>query len=452
MKQKQIKSKATSGASDPSSVPPTQNAMTHAPVIGRELGTPIPVPFNQLFLDPNNPRIAPDDRPGYEKPEEIASSERQSQLAEAVKADKEISSLVRSIVDQGWAPIDAVLVWRHHKKPDIHIVVEGNRRTVALRELRELFPKEQKKLQRMEDNPSKYTQAELKDQRSIVERMHTIVQDTDTLYVVPVLAKTPEELEVKLPRILGVRHVTHAQEWKPYAQSAYLLEQYQSKFRRKYGSDKDLEIDRALVAEVGALVSLKPAEAKKQIRSASAFKHLVRDYTEKLTPGDRFKPEDHYYVSDMLENRFTTEQFDFAGDQLYLDPEKEEVLFQWCFKYPRGSQHNVFRKAEDFRLWAKIKRYDDDKATRFASELDVSKPDTATKLDTLEAKYLAHKAQVSPVDTIDALLDQLRNLKAETLLTQASHLRPMLVAVSGLAKSYVDMIDAEAQGKKGTGH
>jgi hypothetical protein len=450
MKQKQTKSKATSSALEPSSVPPTQNAMSHAPVVGRELGTPIPVPFSQLFLDPNNPRIAPEERPGYEEPEEIASSERQSQLAEAVKADKEISSLVRSIVDQGWAPIDAVLVWRHHKKPDIHIVVEGNRRTVALREIRELFPKEQKKLQKMEGNPSKYTQAELKDQRIIVERMQTIVQDTDTLYVVPVLAKTPEELEVKLPRILGVRHVTHAQEWKPYAQSVYLLEQYRNKFRRKYGNDKDLEIDRELVAEVGALVSLKPAEAKKQIRSASAFRHLVRDYAEKLTPGDTFQAADHYYISQILEHRFTSEQFDFAGEQLHLDPEKEEVLFQWCFKHPRDSEQNIFRKAEDFRLWTKIKRYDDDRLTGFASELDVSRPESATPLATLEAKYLAHKAQISPVDTIDALVDQLRNLKAETLLTQASHLRPALLTVFNLAKSYVDMIDAEGQGTKTT--
>lgn len=64
------------------------------------------------------------------------------------------------------------------------------------------------------------------------------------------------------------------------------------------------------------------------------------------------------------------------------------MLFQWAFRYPRSDadeSKNVLRKAEDIRLCAKMKRYDDANSTAFSSGLDVEKPKNATPMTALEA-------------------------------------------------------------------
>src|SRR6185437_13563870 len=67
--------------------------------------------------------------------------------------------------------------------------------------------------------------------RGSARQLEAIVADTDELLVYPVNAGTAEELQVILPRLLGVRHITHAQQWKPLPQSLYILALYEQLFQ-----------------------------------------------------------------------------------------------------------------------------------------------------------------------------------------------------------------------------
>lgn len=69
----------------------------------------------------------------------------------------------------------------------------------------------------------------------------------------------------------------------------------------------------------------------------------------------------------------------------------------------------------------------------------------------LEAEFLARKAQVSPLNTIRSLLESFKSIQAETLMSQASHLRPMLEELCTLGDSYMQMMDAVSDGE-GTEH
>ena len=135
----------------------------------------------------------------------------------------------------------------------------------------------------------------------------------------------------------------------------------------------------------------------------------------------------------------------------------EDVLLKWAFRYPRDNvdeSKNVLRQAEDIRLWARMKRFDDKHGTSFASRLDVEKPDEATPMSILEAEFLVRNARVSPLDTIRSLLDSFRKIEADTLLSQATHLRPMLEELCTLGQSFVQMIAAvqpEVKGDAATG-
>lgn len=411
------------------------------------LKDPIKVPFKNVFLDPNNPRIAPSegDRPGYEDPARIFDKEVQTYLEQRVEQVYKVAELEPKIVAQGWVPIDNILVWDHPKKKGHYIVLEGNTRTVVLRRIREKLEKEKAKLERMNEKKKSYAAKELEEQRQVINQLEQIVQDTDQLTVYPVDAKTPDELEEKLPRLMGVRHITHAQQWSPYALNLYILSLYRRMFYEKHKPGTDLKLEDDLIKEVAAEVSLPPTKTRRNIQAASAFSHFKRRYEDRLPSGEQFSDEDQYFFELILQNELPRKQFEFDKNDLQLSEEMEEVLFKWAFQLPRGDgdeNPNILYKAESVRLWNQMKRYDNSKGTTFADQLNVSDPDSATPVKRLEAEYLAHKAQVSPVETVQSLLDSFRNLKVDTLMSQASHLRPMLEEFKNRAQNYLKMIDA----------
>ncbi len=115
-----------------------------------DLNETIKVTFNNLFLDPNNPRMSPQERPGYENPEKLFFDSVQEYLYKRVSQVYNVKDLEDSIISQGWVPVDQLLVWEHPKAKGTYIILEGNTRKTALKNLRERVDKEQEKLERMQ--------------------------------------------------------------------------------------------------------------------------------------------------------------------------------------------------------------------------------------------------------------------------------------------------------------
>jgi hypothetical protein len=61
-----------------------------------------------------------------------------------------------------------------------------------------------------------------KGARRPVARLSSVIDQTRELDVMPVAAPTAAELARRLPRLLGVRHISHAQQWKPQATNVYI--------------------------------------------------------------------------------------------------------------------------------------------------------------------------------------------------------------------------------------
>jgi hypothetical protein len=409
-----------------------------------DLKDPIRVPLTKIFFDPNNPRIAPDERLGYEDPERVFDPDVQADLFLRIQDVYDVESLEEAIVEQGWVPIDAILVWEHPKKKGHYIVVEGNTRTAVLRRIRERLDKAANKLARMEKKVRQYPAAEIAQQRDEVKALKKIVSDTEELKVVPVDAATPEELEAKLPRLLGVRHIKHAQQWKPYAENRYILSLYTKLFREKYGDKVELNLEPDKVQKVAKKVSLSERKTRQRIQTAAAFGRFRRHFEDKLPQGETFRDDDQYYFQNILEQKYPAEQFEFGTSDLHLSEEMEEVLFKWAFSKPRpkGDNPNILRIAEDTRLWDQIKQFDDRNQTSFHTGLDVSNPDAATPMEKIEADYLERKVNSSPVNTVERLLDKFRKLPADALTAQASFLRPMIQELKDKSENYLKMLNA----------
>jgi hypothetical protein len=417
-----------------------------------ELYAAITVPFEKLFLDPNNPRIAPETPPGYDHPEGIFPEEMQSQLENRVHQAYEVAALADSIVAQGWVPYDPIIVWEHPKQPGHYIVVEGNTRTVALRGIRgERLERERKKLEKIKKSKTPFGE-ELKEQSELVEQLEGIVASTNSLKVYPVAAKSVSELMDRLPRLLGVRHINHAQPWKPYATNLYILSLYERLFRQRHGDKPSLRLEQDLIAEVAKLVSLGETKTRRNIQAASAFTHFKRAYEDQLPEGEGFEDADHYFFELILQNKYPAEQLRFGKDALRLPPESEAALFQWAFSRPRDKasegegdgNENIFYKAENVRLWQQMRAYDIKKGTSFAAQFDVDEPENARPMKLVEPEYLQHKAQQSPIDAIGSLIRALQELKVETLVSQQQHLGPMLDEAAVLVDRYKRMMKAAA--------
>jgi hypothetical protein len=406
------------------------------------------VPFDKIHLDPNNPRIAPESPPGYLDDNALFAEDLQQTLEERVRAVYDVANLEDSILAHGWVPIDSIIVWEHSHRPGHYIVVEGNTRTVALRTLRgSRLERERKKLEKLKKTPSRFEE-ELRVQQDLVDRLENIASQTDQLRVFPVAAKSVDELQAILPRLLGVRHISHAREWKPYATNLYILSLYERLFRARHGDKVALRLEDDLVNEVASMVSLGGTKARRNIQAASAFTHFKRDYEDRLPEGEALSDEDHYFFELILQNAYPKEQFNVNKDSLRLPKESEEVLFQWAFSKPRSGKEedneNIFYKAESVRLWNQMATYDGKCGTNFAKQLDVNSPDEARPIGVIEAEFLQHKTQRTPIDALTSLLKALQDLKVDTLLSQQEHLTPILDRIAHQVARYQKMMKAVA--------
>jgi hypothetical protein len=152
----------------------------------------IKIPLQKLLLDPNNPRFPTDN----EVPEgEYADSGVQQQAKDRM-ADEEfrVEQLKHSIMKNGWQPVDMIFVSK--LESGAYVVLEGNRRVTALRELQEKMSPDLK--------------------RSV-----------DPLTVIEVVGTgDPAESRAQVSYLLGVRHHGSLKKWGAFARAHNIYERY----------------------------------------------------------------------------------------------------------------------------------------------------------------------------------------------------------------------------------
>lgn len=427
--------------------------MADLPIDKGDLLDPQDIAFKDMFVDPNNPRIAPETPPGYDDATKLFDPAVKEALIERVYEVYEADRLEAQIVDQGWVPVDPILVWQHPEDKR-YVVIEGNTRTSVLTRVRGKLPKAKSRLAALEAaRGSGPETTEIRKQRTLIAKIEALIASTDKVKVLPIRAATVAELNAVLPRLHGVRHVAPAKPWGPHAVGLYIRSLYQDRFTAAYPGE-NLRIDDAIIDEVASMLPRKPDEIRKNIQAASAFAHFKLDYEDRAEAvGNKFEPSDQYFFTQILDNKVAREAFGFQPTDLTLSEQGEEALFEWAFSKKRDRRKkdddddvNVFQKAEDMRVWQRIYNYDAKTGvTNFHKQLDVDSPADAPPIREVLAKMTMHKQVNTPLRTLEELLSSLRDLKADTLISQAMHLRPILREVDKQVKKYVAMLDASLE-------
>ena len=411
---------------------------------------PIKVPLDNLWPDPNNPRLALEDAPGYADPKKLFDPKRQAAIFQKLGENAyDVSTLVQTIIGQGWMAIDNMIVWKHPKDPSHYIVVEGNRRRLALEEIRvKELPKAKQRLAKMTAKASTFDKKELDDQRELVEQLERIVSETETLNVVPLDASTLAELDRKLPRVLAVRHITGAKEWGNYAEDLWLLKRFQQLFEDKHSKGKGFFWDADILKHVAAEASISATKTKRQLKAASWFSHFRAKWEDELPEKEAFVSGDYYLFEQISKRPWLRQQLRIGEDDSVIPHESERALFEWVFKLPRGTtadeNPNKFFRHENISVWDQIHQYDESQQgrTSFATRFDVDKPEDAPYMRELEAQYLSHKAQLKPHAILDDLLQHLSQITVERLRSEGEGFRKQLERLRTVADDFLKMIKA----------
>ena len=395
------------------------------------INNPINVKLDDLYLDPNNPRLPQFHAPGYESVEDLFDSETQLKLEEMLSKEN-LKELADSIEGTGWLPVDGIIVWEHPDAKGKYVVVEGNRRTATLRYMRKRLSVEEEKLkkQKARKNLNKDQQKVLEEQEEIVDDLRDVVAVTEKVDVVPLNCPEPLKVQELLMRVLAVRHITSAREWGAYAQDVFMFVYYDQLFEEKHG-DVELFLDQELINVVAKDCSVGAGKCKQTLRGIRAFEHFKANWEHALPKGEEFtgSPGDYYAFQKIMTSPFVREQFGIKSDaDLTLSQEGEKALFTWMFKNPHNNltaenNTNLWPAARATEEWNKLNAYDIANGTHFAASYDVSDPEAATeKMDVLINKMGLHQNQVEPIDLIDDLITQLKAIPNETFERQGANL------------------------------
>lgn len=159
------------------------------------------VDFDNVFLDPNNPRFWQDSSSKLIPDVKIIDDKIQLKTYELMQGFG-IDDLYVNILRNGFLPLDRIVVRAISGQTDKYVVVEGNRRLTALRRLR------------------KNIEDELVDEEGIDEaHLEKIKNNTNSLKVL--LYKGSELHDISW-LLQGIRHISGIRNWGP-AQQARLV-------------------------------------------------------------------------------------------------------------------------------------------------------------------------------------------------------------------------------------
>lgn len=331
------------------------------------------ISLDSLLLDPNNFRFTSPGAVALVAESRFGEEKVQAAALDRIKSDG-VSELKMSIAENGFVPVERIVV-RALKDSDKYVVVEGNRRTAAL-----------KLLQR--------------DEAGGVDLNERV---TATFEEVPVLLAT-EASEDDLLAIMGIRHVGGPKEWGGY-QSALLVHRLMS----KAGSS---------AREVASRLGLTVNEVNRRNRAFSALTQMMDDeeYGENVTP--EMYPIFHETVGQPIVREWLGWS---QTDRAFQNQDTRELFYGWLTNGDEGAKITSYSEVRELKLIlenddALVALKDDDQT--FSDAIAIVKADARSARWLPNAKSALTSLNEMGSDIIESLdadsLAVLENLRRRT--------------------------------------
>lgn len=221
----------------------------------------ITVKHDHLVLDPNNPRFITrhEDRIAEE---DFLGEDTSGKTVDKISKERyKITELANSIKQNGWLPVDYIFVRKlGDKKDDLYVVLEGNRRVTAIRQI-------------MKDGK---VEPKLKNSLKSIEVMEVLD------------VGSPAELQRSITYLLGVRHHGSLKRWTAFAQAHNIMDRY---LEVSGQSQETFEWDKSYAKQVADTLSIPVDEVEKRLKVYRAMTQVGNSPEVKKSKGgmkDRF--------------------------------------------------------------------------------------------------------------------------------------------------------------------
>jgi len=424
-----------------------------------EPGT-IEVELKDLYLDPNNPRLALSERPGYQNIVELFDETKQDEIFKTViDGNHDITSdgLVNTILGVGWEDLAPIVVWQPEGIKGKYLVVEGNRRTTSLKYI---HGTEHSKLKKRYDKAKVSTVPsiiqELPDIEEDLKRAENVINQTKKIFVKKMVAKTDEDLREDLPKLLSIIHLNGPKDWENFAQAKFIFETYVNFWQDTNGK----------ISPVNKLNWEDPVERKTQnycniktlsicrqtLRSYSWFEDFKEKYAEDLPADCSFKNKD-YFLFEMISSgggKFFREEILGVKPpyNITLPVEATDAIFEWSFKEPRTTRatndKNIFSRHQMVKELGDLNREGSQRNPPFRITCyDIENLGTARRFDEVRLEYENTAASTeAPNIALSKVRSALEELRGTDFRIYGEEVKHNLVSIKGLTEDYIKMIDA----------
>ena len=296
----------------------------------------IDVPIEDLFLDPNNPRLKTnfDDESSVEDCKIIScqrSLENRFTTKEIRGADingeTKIGDLYTSMKEIGFVAIDRVVVRKINGSDNLnkYLVIEGNRRISTVKTIL-------KRYNNSEDEFREYTERQrISSHLPSFQEISCMLLETEGL--------SNDEIEKKIGIILGLRHHGSLLEWEPMPKAYNIYKQYMAINPRL----DSFVSQQGRIKSTGEQLSVASTDVKKCLRTYITYQQLAAIFS--------VKPKYYSLIEAALSNSNLKGYFLCDSRTFELDNDSLEKMNDVCQFEVRGddSVQNIISEPRDFK-------------------------------------------------------------------------------------------------------
>ena len=358
--------------------------------------------FEDLYLDPNNPRFYTEKSP-KDVPDKKITEERIQARTEVNIRRHGIEELYSNILRNGFLPLDRIVVRPIDGFEDKYVVVEGNRRLAALRVLR-----------------TRIADAEVAEEGLSDEYLEKLRASTDELLVLVYRGDIGHDISWLLQ---GVRHISGIRPWQPAQRARLVADQIDG---RHLG-----------FAEAGQKFGLTAQAVGRLYRSYKALEQMRQDDEfQKKAKNDYFSLFEEAY-----RNRPVREWLDWSDDKReYQNTDNLRQFYSWITP---DEEHEDKRRLNDVKQIKKLGQlltgqhqkllgqFDDHEVTiDRAQEIAQEEPEDFDWKNAIKraARYIAEIPQNAIAQNSEDVLQELMGLEQSV-----GKLKKMAQAISGMS-------------------
>jgi hypothetical protein len=306
---------------------------------------PLRLDTSSLFLDPNNPRFRTDQSDHvpvekYDSESVITSTRKRMEYLGSGDKNYKLGEIRDSIRSKGWWPVDKIYVRKFNETPAKYIVLEGNRRVVAIKQL----------LDSADDHFDPDLEEHIKKQ----------IASLQVLEVKPSINSTDEaeekKVQEKINYLLGIRGFGSLKAWSPFAQAAVLYKDYLGLAGQ---TDETFAWNQGIAEKLALQCCSTASEVKERLQVYRVMRQI--DELDSVQEVDGIRDRDYSITKEGavsrhggLDDYFVTDPSDFRLDEQSLD----RMMNLYHFDRP-GRSDSPMQNPQDCRSLGEILKEDD---------------------------------------------------------------------------------------------